>query len=93
MGRCEGLSEDRLGSFRFMIDIQYKSHIRDPRGETIRRVLNEKEGLPVKSLRVGKSIHLEVEAESEEEALRIVEEACERLLVNPVVERYEVRRL
>jgi len=86
------LSTERRG-YRFAIDIQYKSHIRDPRGETIRRVLNEKEGLPVKSLRVGKSIHIEVEANGEEEALRVVEEACKRLLVNPVVERYEVRKL
>ena len=53
----------------------------------------EKENLPVKSLRVGKSIHLEVEANGEEEALRIVKLACEKLLVNPVVEEYEVRKL
>ncbi len=82
-----------MQSYRFAVDIQYKSHIRDPRGETIRRVLSEKENLPVKNLRVGKSIHLEVEANDEEEALRIVKQACEKLLVNPVVEEYEVRRL
>ncbi|KUK22144.1 MAG: phosphoribosylformylglycinamidine synthase subunit PurS [Synergistetes bacterium] len=87
------MTESRNESYRFAIDIQYKSHIRDPRGETIRRVLSEKEGLPVKSLRVGKSIHIEVEANNEEEAIKIVEEACKRLLVNPVVERYEVRKL
>lgn len=87
------MTESRNESYRFAIDIQHKSHIRDPRGETIRRVLSEKEGLPVKSLRVGKSIHIEVEANNEEEAIKIVEEACKRLLVNPVVERYEVRKL
>lgn len=87
------MSENKGSSYRFAIDIQYKSHIRDPRGETIKRVLSEKEGLPVKSLRVGKSIHIEVETNSEEEAFKVVDEACKRLLVNPVVERYEVRRL
>ncbi|MCS7234094.1 MAG: phosphoribosylformylglycinamidine synthase subunit PurS [Synergistetes bacterium] len=87
------MSENKGSSYRFVIDIQYKSHIRDPRGETIKRVLSEKEGLPVKSLRVGKSIHIEVETNSEEEAFKVVDEACKRLLVNPVVERYEVRRL
>lgn len=87
------MSENDKNNYRFAIDIQYKSHIRDPRGETIRRVLSEKEGLPVKSLRVGKSIHIEVEAKDEEEAFKIVDEACKRLLVNPVVERYEVRRI
>lgn len=47
----------------------------------------------MKRLRLGKSIHLEVEAEDREKAYEIVKRACEELLVNPVVEEYEVREL
>ncbi|KAF2960224.1 MULTISPECIES: phosphoribosylformylglycinamidine synthase subunit PurS [unclassified Thermotoga] len=79
--------------FKFAIDVQYRSNVRDPRGETIERVLREEKGLPVKKLRLGKSIHLEVEAENKEKAYEIVKKACEELLVNPVVEEYEVREL
>ncbi|HOJ94437.1 MAG TPA: phosphoribosylformylglycinamidine synthase subunit PurS, partial [Fervidobacterium nodosum] len=68
--------------YQFVVDIQYKSHVRDPRGETIKRVLNEEYEIPVKNLRLGKSVHLEVEAETKEEALKLVERACEKLLVN-----------
>jgi len=76
-----------------MIDIQYKSHVRDPRGETIKRVLNEEYSIPVNNLRLGKSIHLEVEAETKEDALKQVEKACEKLLVNTVTETFEVKEI
>lgn len=79
--------------FKFAVDVQYRSNVRDPRGETIERVLREEKNLPVTKLRLGKSIHLEVEAETREEAREVVRRACEELLVNPVVEEYEVREL
>ncbi|KAF2962276.1 phosphoribosylformylglycinamidine synthase subunit PurS [Fervidobacterium sp. 2310opik-2] len=79
--------------YQFVVDIQYKSHVRDPRGETIKRVLNEEYEIPVKNLRLGKSVHLEVEAETKEEALKLVERACEKLLVNTVTETFEIKGL
>ncbi|MGC8902608.1 MAG: phosphoribosylformylglycinamidine synthase subunit PurS [Fervidobacterium sp.] len=79
--------------YRFVIDIQYKSSVRDPRGETIKRVLNEEYSIPVKDIRLGKSIHVDVEAESKQEALQMVNRTCEKLLVNTVTETYEVKEL
>ncbi|MGC8820567.1 MAG: phosphoribosylformylglycinamidine synthase subunit PurS [Fervidobacterium sp.] len=79
--------------YRFVIDIQYKSNVRDPRGETIKRVLNEEYSIPVKDIRLGKSIHVDVEAESKQEALQMVNRTCEKLLVNTVTETYEVKEL
>ncbi|MFN4223627.1 MAG: phosphoribosylformylglycinamidine synthase subunit PurS [Fervidobacterium nodosum] len=79
--------------YQFVVDIQYKSHVRDPRGETIKRVLNEEYEIPVKNLRLGKSVHLEVEAETKEEALKLVERACEKLLVNTITETFEIKGL
>jgi len=67
--------------------------VRDPRGEMIKRVLNDEYDIPVTSLRLGKSIHLEIEAENEEDAMKLVNKACEKLLVNTVTETYEVRRI
>lgn len=79
--------------YRFIIDIQYKSNVRDPRGETIKRVLNEEYKVPVTNLRLGKSIHLEIDSPTREEAIKEVEKACEKLLVNTVTETYEVKEL
>jgi len=82
-----------MQKYTFVIDIQYKSNVRDPRGETIKRVLNDEYSIPVTSLRLGKSIHLEIEAENEEVALELVKKACKELLVNTVTETFEVRKL
>jgi len=78
-------------TYKFIIDISYKGNVRDPRGETIKKVLNDEYHLPVMSLRLGKSVNIEVMASSYQEAEEIVKKACEELLVNPVVEEYEVR--
>mgnify|MGYP001057398915 CR=1 FL=1 len=82
-----------MQKYNFVIDIQYKSNVRDPRGETIKRVLNDEYSIPVTSLRLGKSVHLEIEAESEEIALEMVKKACKELLVNTVTETFEVRKI
>ncbi len=82
-----------MQKYSFLVNVLYKSHIRDPRGETIKRVLNEEKKLPVINLRIGKAIYLEVEAKNKEEAKDIVDKACKELLINPVVEDYEVHEV
>lgn len=82
-----------MQKYRFVVDVQYKNNVRDPRGEMIKRVLNDEYDIPVTSLRLGKSIHLEIEAENEEDAMKLINKACEKLLVNTVTETYEVRRI
>jgi len=41
-------------------------------------------------VRIGKNIILEVEANSEEDAIKIAEDASKKLLANPVMEYFEV---
>ena len=45
----------------------------------------------VEKVRVGKHLELVLEAEREDEAKSQVEEMCERLLTNPVIEDYSYR--
>lgn len=42
----------------------------------------------VRDVRIGRCIDIELEANDEEAARSLVEEACRRLLVNPAVEEY-----
>jgi len=41
-----------MQKYRFVVDVQYKSNVRDPRGEMIKRVLNDEYDIPVTSLRL-----------------------------------------
>jgi len=72
------------------VNVTLKAGIADPQGQTIERALPALGYDGVRDVRVGKMIELQVEASDETEAKRRVEEMCERLLANPVIEAYEV---
>lgn len=72
------------------VNVMLKEGIADPQGQTIERALPALGFSGVDDVRVGKRIRLRVDASSEQDALRQVEDMCERLLANPVIESYEV---
>ena len=77
-------------SYAARVNVTLKPGIADPQGQTIERALPALGYDGVRGVRVGKMIELEVDAPDESEAKRRVEEMCERLLANPVIESYEV---
>ncbi len=77
-------------SYLARVDVMLKPGISDPQGQTIEKALPVLGYEGVSGVRVGKRIQLEVDASSPDEAKIRVEEMCERLLANPVIESYEV---
>ena len=77
-------------SYAARVSVTLKPGIADPQGQTIERALPALGYEGVSDVRVGKVIELQVDAGDESEAKRRVEEMCERLLANPVIEAYEV---
>ena len=76
--------------FSARVNIVLKPGIADPQGLTIERALPALGYDGVKNVRVGKLIELELEADDLENARASLNEMCERLLANPVIESYEV---
>jgi phosphoribosylformylglycinamidine synthase PurS subunit len=74
---------------RATVLVRPKGGILDPQGEAVERSLRQL-GFPVEDARVGRVIDLEVEAASTEEARCQVEQMCESLLANPLIESYEI---
>ena len=62
----------------------------DPQGKAIHHALASLGYDAVEDVRVGKAIYLEVAAASADEAAERVEEACRKLLANPVTEDFRV---
>ena len=69
--------------------VRPKPGILDPQGEAVGSALGHL-GFEVSDTRVGKVIDLEVEASDPAAAKAEVEQMCERLLANPLIESYEV---
>jgi phosphoribosylformylglycinamidine synthase len=64
--------------------------ISDPAGATVERALPALGYDNVSEVRIGKQIHLVVEAADANAATAQVDEMCRRLLANPVIEAYEI---
>jgi phosphoribosylformylglycinamidine synthase PurS subunit len=69
--------------------VRPKSGILDPQGQAVESAL-EHLGFTVSGARVGKVIDLEVDASDAAAARAQVEQMCERLLANPLIESYEI---
>jgi phosphoribosylformylglycinamidine synthase subunit PurS len=72
------------------VDVMPKDGISDPQGQTIERALPALGLTGISSVRVGKSISLQIDAADEDDARRRVGEVCARLLANPVIESFDV---
>ena len=69
---------------RLRVLIRPKEGILDPQGQAVERALPALGYRGVSDVRVGRMVELEVEDPTR------IEEICERLLANPLVEDYEV---
>jgi phosphoribosylformylglycinamidine synthase subunit PurS len=72
--------------------IRPKDEILDPEGQAVTSSL-QKLGFPVNEARIGRVVHLDVEAVDEADAGRQVHEMCRQLLANPLIEVFEVDRV
>lgn len=71
------------------IDVMPLKALLDPQGKAVTGSMKNL-GLPeIDNVRIGKHISLEIEASNKEAAQAKVDEACKKLLCNPIMEFYE----
>lgn len=70
------------------IDIMPLKALLDPQGKAVTHGLKNMGLAAIENVRVGKHIYLEVEAASKDEAGKMVDEACKKLLANQIMESY-----
>ena len=75
------------------IFVTLKREVLDPQGDAVRRALSTLELGAVKDVRVGKFIEIELESDEADAAKRELDEACKKLLANPVIEDYRFELL
>ena len=75
------------------VTIMLKDGVLDPQGKAIKQALTSLEYNKVNSVRQGKVIDLELKESSNEAAIDSIQEMCEKLLANTVIENYEIKLL
>ncbi|MCX8152225.1 MAG: phosphoribosylformylglycinamidine synthase subunit PurS [Archaeoglobaceae archaeon] len=71
--------------------IELKEGVADPEGEATLKALRLLGFRRVKKVSSIKVFRIEIEAKSKDEAEREIGEMCERLLANPVIQKYSIR--
>ena len=63
----------------------------DPQGKAVGMVMQNTGFSEIANVRIGKHITLEIDAPTKEAAMERVNEACSKVLTNPIMDGYEYR--
>jgi phosphoribosylformylglycinamidine synthase len=75
---------------KFQVEVKIMPHkeLLDPQGKAVNHGLHKMGMNNIDGLRIGKLIQMNIDATSNSEAEDIVKNACEKLLVNKIMEQY-----
>jgi phosphoribosylformylglycinamidine synthase PurS subunit len=76
-------------TFSVLVKVMPLKELLDPQGKAVMGGLQNLGIRSVSDVRIGKSISLQIDAGSADEARQIAEEASRKLLANPVMEYFE----
>lgn len=79
-----------MSRFRVEVLVVPRPGLLDPQGKAVHHALSSLGWDSVVDVRVGKAIHLDVDADSAEVAAASAREMCRKLLANPVTEDFRV---
>jgi phosphoribosylformylglycinamidine synthase subunit PurS len=77
-------------NFSVQVKVMPLKELLDPQGKAVMGGLQNLGIRTIQDVRIGKTIQLQVEASSSDEAKKIAEDASKKLLANPVMEYFEV---
>ncbi|MBI4228204.1 MAG: phosphoribosylformylglycinamidine synthase subunit PurS [Deltaproteobacteria bacterium] len=77
-----------MKDFNVKVEVKLKSVVLDPQGKTVLSALHKLGYNQVIETRVGKLIELKVRNSNKQNVKGLVEEMCNKLLANPVIEEF-----
>ncbi len=78
---------------KFSIKITLKKDVLDPQGKVVQQTLQNMGMDTLMSLRQGKYFEIEINENNESKAKIIVEDMCKKLLVNLIIEDFEITKI
>ena len=78
---------------KFAIKVTLKVNVLDPQGKVVQQTLQNMGMNTLKSLRQGKYFEIDVNENNESKAKNKVEDMCKKLLVNLIIEDFEISKI
>jgi phosphoribosylformylglycinamidine synthase subunit PurS len=78
---------------KFSIKVTLKKDVLDPQGKVVQQTLQNMGMDTLKSLRQGKYFEIEINENNEKIAKDKIEDMCKKLLVNLIIEDFEISKI
>ena len=78
---------------KFSVKVTLKKDVLDPQGKVVQQTLQNMGMHTLKNLRQGKFFEIEVNENNESKAKDKIEDMCKKLLVNLIIEDFEISKV
>ena len=78
---------------KFSVKVTLKKDVLDPQGKVVQQTLQNMGMHTLKNLRQGKYFEIEINENNESKAKSKIEDMCKKLLVNLIVEDFEISKI
>ena len=78
---------------KFSVTVTLKKDVLDPQGKVVENTLITLGMSNLKSIRQGKFFEIDIEENDEDKAEKKINEMCEKLLVNLIIEDYKIKKI
>ena len=78
---------------KFSITVVLKKDVLDPQGKVIEQTLKNMGMNTLTSLRQGKYFEIDIDENTESVALKKIDDMCQKLLVNLIIEDYNIKKI
>ncbi len=79
-----------MKTFTASVDITLRAGILDVQGKTVEHALHSINFQSIQNVRMGKFVEFQVAAPTAEEAKSVAQQACEKLIANPIMEDFHI---
>jgi len=83
----------KKNKLKFSVTVTLKKDVLDPQGKVVQNTLVNMGMNSLKNVRQGKHFEIEIEEKDQKSAEKKIEEMCKKLLVNLIIEDYEINKI
>ncbi len=83
----------KKNKLKFSVKVILKKDVLDPQGKVVQQTLQNMGMDTLKNLRQGKYFEIEINENNEEKAVSKIEDMCKKLLVNLIIEDFNISKI
>ncbi len=83
----------KKNKLKFSVTVTLKKDVLDPQGKVVQNTLSNLGMNSLKNIRQGKFFEIDIDESDPTKAEKIIDNMCQKLLVNLIIENYKINKL